>query len=334
METMKRRLLRYGRQQSLLYESARAAGLSAVEVREILDSEPAAFTVEFADAHQFCVFLSEQLLQLLTSGEAARIFDHHVNLNPPDQEAIEREKPEEILPWLEQRGYIDEVRELTRKQICAALLADFLHFIDEALECSVKGRLTVAFALLRKPLKENLLYLEWIVADPEDFFRRFEDDSHSLAIGKPLSVEKRLAIIRGAMERSPGRVWVAPESIYELRYDKHSPIGLEPTWQQAMHLITTAKGVATESRNFNFVFSNAESHESQWRQLYGVLPALLFYAIQIIEGLVGTFARPADEFANASVALRTVAGFILWLRSDVAAVDGVEHAESFSQVVR
>jgi hypothetical protein len=43
----------------------------------------------------------------------------------------------------------------------------------EALSCSRKEKLAVTFALLRKPLRENLLYLEWLLADPEELLTRF-----------------------------------------------------------------------------------------------------------------------------------------------------------------
>ena len=39
-----------------------------------------------------------------------------------------------------------------------------------------EGELTVAYALLRKPLKDNLFYLEWMLADLPDFLGVFRSD--------------------------------------------------------------------------------------------------------------------------------------------------------------
>ena len=36
----------------------------------------------------------------------------------------------------------------------------------------------------------------------------------------------------------------------------------------------------------NFIFSGADSKESQWKYLYTVLPYLLFYSIEVIQAVL------------------------------------------------
>ena len=45
--------------------------------------------------------------------------------------------------------------------------SSFMHFSLDALK---SNRMSVAYALLRKPLKENLFFLEWLLVDSDDFF--------------------------------------------------------------------------------------------------------------------------------------------------------------------
>lgn len=45
-----------------------------------------------------------------------------------------------------------------------------LYFVHEALKALEKRKFAVAFTLLRKPLKESLMFATWICADEEDFF--------------------------------------------------------------------------------------------------------------------------------------------------------------------
>jgi hypothetical protein len=54
-----------------------------------------------------------------------------------------------------------------------ALTSDFLHHVYEGLWCLEKRKIVVAFNVLRKPLKDNLTYLCWMLADPEDFYATY-----------------------------------------------------------------------------------------------------------------------------------------------------------------
>lgn len=224
------------------------------------------------------------------------------------------------------------VYEVTFKLICRALAFDFLEFVGEAVRTTIRGPLTVAIALLRKPLKENLFYLEWILADPEDFFKRFYGgDVEGLALSK-IAEKRKLEIIRGAMAKSPYAEWVEAEFIYELRFEKKSPISLEPSWQKANHLITTMGVLKTERENFNFIFSTPDARDTQWRGFYATVPILLFHALQIIETMIAQFAKRAAPGGDL-VPLRTLAAMLLWMKSKGCVLDVTDVARRFSSVV-
>ena len=219
-----------------------------------------------------------------------------------------------MLKWMEQNGYGTEVKLLYYKQICAALLSDFLHFVYEALQCSRKGKLTVTYALLRKPLKDNLFLLEWLLARPKDFLIRFEGETPKrFKMDSQISADEQVLIIGEAVALTSYGSAFPAEFLHELRFRKDSPIGMEPAWQKANHLVTSFRFLQTEACNFNFVFSDDDARRSQWEGLYLILPILLFHAVQVVEALFANFARRKDSALDL-IPLRTVAGLLLWMK--------------------
>ena len=267
-------------------------------------------------SHQFCFFIHDQLVQIISSGERDRIFN--VKIEFPDEELVKKIQEmtgEQLMDWLENNGYEHIVYEITFRQLCVALLSDLCHFVYEALDCSRKEKLTVTYALLRKPLQENLFYLEWLLADPESFLQKFHlDGIESLILSGrgAISPDKKKEIIKGAIKKTKYGEWIDSEFIYQLRYDKKVAFGMEQLWQKAIHLITSYRFLETEEKNINFVFSGPKAHKSQWDYLYSFLPILLFYTLQIMQALIGTFAIIQNEEEQNLIELRIIIGFLLW----------------------
>lgn len=273
---------------------------------------------EFEFSHWYSFFLHDQLVETLKSAEKANVFNSTIEFTDKSHgQAIEGLSGEQFILGLEENGYKEEVLVLYYKQLCAALLSDFLHFIYESLKSSRKGKLTVAYALLRKPLKENLFYMEWLLSRPGDFLERFEEENpNRFKLPHPdgQTESEHIAIIREALENTKTGLWMHPEFIHELRFKKNSPISLEPLWQKANHLVTTFKYMKTEECNLNFVFSNSDAHYSQWSEYYQFVPILLFHAVEVVEALLKRFARREDEETDI-MPLRTVAGMMLYLEN-------------------
>lgn len=283
---------------------------------------------EFEFSHLFSFFLHDQLVETLKSAENADVFNSIIHFKDESHvSVVEGMSGEDFILWLEKNGYKEEVLILYYKQLCAALLSDFLHFIYESLKCSRKGKLTVAYALLRKPLKENLFYMEWLLARPGDFLERFEKenpDRFGLPFSKEQTESEHIAIITEAVEKTATGKWIEPEMLHELRFKKNSPISLEPLWQKANHLVTTFKHMETEECNLNFIFSDSDAHYSQWSGYYQFVPILLFHTVEVVEALIKRFARRENAELDI-IPLRTVAGMMLYLEkppweSDMAGV--------------
>lgn len=264
-------------------------------------------------SHSFCFFLHDLIVQTLVEGEKADVFKVIIgDENGEFKRRAQGKYGPDLIHWMTQNGYQEEVLKLFHKQIFAGMLADFGHFVYEALNCSKKGKLTVTYALLRKPLKDNLLYLEWLLAEPKDLLAHFHQGNvNSLALDR--EPEKKKSIIEKAMKAIDGPYWGTADWIYELRYDKKSNSSFEATWQKAHHLITQAPAYKTEPANFNFIFSQPTAIESQWDFLYSFLPFLLLHSYGVIETIVKQFSVRANGKSDVTD-LRVLCGFLIWFK--------------------
>lgn len=74
---------------------------------------------------------------------------------------------------MEAIGHHDLAKRAQINTIIIGLVSDYLHHIYESLKCFEKRKFIVGFNLLRKPLKDNLLYLSWILGDEDSFYNEF-----------------------------------------------------------------------------------------------------------------------------------------------------------------
>jgi hypothetical protein len=236
---------------------------------------------KYKELHDLCFYLYDILVQVVVEGEKKKLFHTLYNIKKiSDFQAIKDN--EDILEWLYNNGYKDEFKSIVIKNVLIATISDYCHYIYEALKCSEKSKLAITYTLLRKPLKDNLLIFEWIIANRNEFVENFKNDANCYAIDK-IDLTKKKAFIENSVNQINYRQTFNPAFIYSLRYSKKDEYSLERLWNLANHLVTTYRYYKTESLNLNFIFSGADSKKSQWEYLYTVLPYLLFYSIEVIQ---------------------------------------------------
>lgn len=314
--------------------SAAEVGLTPAEVNQVLDSPPAAFPYQLAEAWQISDLLVRQLEATLAEVESAGLFDPPVKFRTKQHErAFRRLKQADRRAWLRDNEYRREVADLAYRSACRAIGLDLLEFANVALACTIRGPLTVGFALLRKPLKDDLFALEWILADPQDYFRRFfSGTAHDREV-RNLKEQRQTEIIRAAARTTRLGEWVQAETLWDLRFNKNSAAGLEPLWQKANHLVTTQGSLKTEPGTLNFVFSTDDERDEQWRAFYGVVPALFFHVTQVFDAALAAFARRAEP-GNTIQRIRTLAGMTLWMRSKGSRIDLSVQRKAFEGEIR
>ena len=112
-----------------------------------------------------------------------------------------------ILDFLDKSGRGDLERRAVVNHVCNALFSDMLHFIYEALRALEKRKFTVAFSLLRKPLKEGMLIIAQMCADEVAFFDKMKSDAKNLLNRRDLDKEGILtyggrAFVRGDISQN------------------------------------------------------------------------------------------------------------------------------------
>jgi hypothetical protein len=275
---------------------------------------------EYRFAHEYCFALHDELATFVQRIERERLTSVELKLRAEHSlDQVVHLGGEELSDWLEANAYSEIVGQMVFRACVHALLGDSCHYLYEALRCSEKAKLTVCFTLLRKPLRENLLYLEYLLYNPNKFLRAFWDHGpQHVAVETLLARGKGPTIIAGAMGQTIHKGLFDPHFLFQLRYDPTQPYSYDPLWTKATHLVTTKKSAATESKNLNFVFSDSEAHADQWDHLYATLPVLLFHMVDVVTSLL--LLMGADDPTTPDLVLRRDLGLVLWSR-DPARVD-------------
>lgn len=261
-------------------------------------------------AHDYAIFLHDLIVELLKSGREAGVFGVTLNLPPEERKHIQELQGERLYDWIEANMGRAVTAEMDFREVFSALTADFCQFILEGLRAAAKGKLTVAYALFRKPFKDNLFFLEWLLADRPDFLTRFQHNSpNSLDAGK-LTLEHRVRIVTDAAQLAdaPG---IDPKKLYDIRFDRKMEAGLAGSSDHAIHLVTTWNHNRTSPRNLNFIFSGPEAWETQWANIYWMVPYLLYYTSFVVDELFSAIAKIDDGYF-AQMWLRRAIGYELW----------------------
>ena len=257
-------------------------------LRDTKPTEGRRLPTKFDLAHAVAFFFHDQLTQLVVDLEAVGALSVRLDLKKGEAQEIADLEGEDLWAWLRNTGRQDVIDDLTYRQLTAAVVSDASHFLCESLIASGKGKTQVAYALLRKPLKENLLLLEWLAAAPEDFLSRFHGESIWPYTLNRLPENER----RGIIEKAAALVdlpELGEDFQWTLRYAKEYPNSLETLWTKATHLVTNVAASATEPGNLNFVFSTADAIDEQWEHYYRVVPLVLHYFVKIAEEVASRF---------------------------------------------
>lgn len=281
------------------------------------------------DDHAYAFFIHDATLAAWRHALANGLPSVTVPLiNAAEQETVNALTSEPLANWLKQHRPAAWT-EMVQRQMFAALAGDALHFLCESLRCSEKGKLTVAFALLRKPFRDNLIFLELLLGDPDRFTRVIADPRNEQRTVEYLTQDNRgKAIIAGAVKQLKHPAFDA-DFVWDLRYGKQAHYSLDPLWSKAIHLVTSHKSYATESHNMNFIFSSEENIESQWSGYYGLVPVLLFHFSEVVISLLRRFST-AELQLPFDIEFRRTFGFILWASRNHRRVAGFPDLAAFN----
>lgn len=258
-------------------------------------------------SHDLCVDMLYELTDILDKGQESGFYNVSLDIEEEAAKNI-RIFPSlsryNLFEWLENNGFNETVKEMTFISLVKGILFDLINFVYEALSCSERGKISITYALLRKPLRENLHYLEWILSDPkkfvDDFLSKEATEFNLSHVGDKKQVEP---VLEKVFARLPEIRVYDLNLIYDLRFNKDYDAGFERHWNQAIHLVTTKKKLATSPRNLNFIFAEETIDDLHkfWHHIYGWLPCLLMYTVDIAYSLMFIAARDLLDEENFSI---------------------------------
>jgi hypothetical protein len=249
---------------------------------------------KYKSAHQLCFILHDTMTQIIVSGEKSKAFITKVKLSEEEIESISDE--EHIIDWLKKNDRIDDKNKVISSTVLPAILSDMMHCIYEALSSASKGKMSVAYMLIRKPIQESLFILEEMLLDKNVFVSNLENDHSRLQpkiTGGVDGHEKRISAI---LETLNFNGILNPKYIAQLRYDKSSNDSFDGVCNKAMHLFTGHHSIKTEDSNINFIFSGVKGLPSQWKYFYSRLPYLLFYIYLVVEHVLDEIAPTSERY--------------------------------------
>jgi len=249
---------------------------------------------KYQNAHNLCFILHDIMTQIIVSGEKANAFTVEVNLSEEEKRSISDE--ENIIDWLKKNDRIEDKNKIISATVLPAILSDMMHCIYEALSSAYKGKMAVAYMLIRKPIQESLFVLEEMQLDKGAFVSNLENDMSRLQpkiTGGIDGHEKRISEVLDSLGFNGV---LDAKYIAQLRYDKRSDDSFDGVCNKAMHLFTSHHSIKTEDLNINFIFSGVKGLPSQWNYFYSRLPYLLFYIYLVVEHVLENIAPTSEQY--------------------------------------
>lgn len=247
-------------------------------------------------AHEFCFHLHDQMAALLVEMESTGANEVSVSLSDESERDL-LESSESVIDFLNSTGRSKVADRVILNTINMALFSDMLHFLYEALISLEKRKFTVAFSLMRKPLKEGFILASWICADEAEFLENLKLDPAKTFDQGEISPEKKISLIEGAKGKCKGSDFIASDQIYSIIYDRKNEYGLAPLFDKATHLVTRNPHIATEQLNINFIFKNPLDNDI-YDNIYADLAKILMFMNLIQIELYSRMGAVKEKYKN------------------------------------
>lgn len=131
------------------------------------------------------------------------------------------------MDWLVDNGYKDIAFRLTKSHVFFSLLRDFMFYMHESINCSERGKVTVAFSNSRKPIKDNLFYMCWLLVESDEFITKLMFEKPQLFdISSLYKKDKDFVVNIFSKALKLTKFPLEPNLLFEVIYDGNSPNSL------------------------------------------------------------------------------------------------------------
>ncbi len=195
------------------------------------------------------------------------------------------------------------------------LISDFLSFVSSALRCIENDQMVPAISLLRKPLTDNLAYLEMLALDPEGMVKQFQGGFRNIDNLRKTDdffpkIQKVIDIFTKELknhnlpfiEYTGKDIWnmryYRDKNLSKFKLDKNEEgfSNLPTLFEWATHLWTAHynagvnQDIRTETNSINMDdIMHIDCCKFYLRQIYGTLPILLYHMANLTDYLIKKF---------------------------------------------
>ncbi|MHA7582059.1 hypothetical protein ACX12E_16960 [Paenibacillus vandeheii] len=250
------------------------------------------------DSHDYLLYLYDVIADMIRKSDQNKLTSFKLQFDN-EETAHSFENEEDMFKWMDENGFHETSVKVFQSHVFFSLLTDFCYYLYESLSCAKRGKVTVAYTLLRKPIRDNLLYLEWLLDDCEEFYSAFlygsieQCDVANYKIFDKTRIQK---IVDSASKKTyMGEQLNNNNFLYTLRFNNKDVRGLQRIWNQSMHLITTSPNYSTNQGNLNFIFADDKIWSDYWNYYYLVMPQLITYSLEICEAIFTNISK-VNEF--------------------------------------
>lgn len=208
------------------------------------------------------------------------------------------------IDWLIENGYKEVAFESTKAHVFFSLLTDFIFYMHESFSCSERGKVTVAFSNSRKPIKDNLFYICWLLVDSEGLILKLMNDNPKTFDVSALDYEFKVEILNEAVKKVDFPL--DGKLLAEIIYDRKSPRGLSSIWDKTLHIITSNKRYPTSVGNLNFIFADEDVWNEHWETYYDKITHIMTFATEVSIALFEDVAQVDDNTKLLNKIMRSI----------------------------
>lgn len=265
-----------------------------------------------------CAIIYDQITDVFRFKDYENFRTHNIQFdNTFKKDEIESfESSEELIQYLIENNYWDDITGVFTKNIASAIISDLSHFIYEAIDAAKKCKVTVAFSLIRKPFTDELTILERLFNEPKLFIENFyiegdirKYDPSSNSTSNKLNHKE---LTQECISKLKYNTFLFSSMVHEIRYDKTISGAIQELTNKSIHIVTNNRNYKTEAKSLNFIF-DASSNVEQYLEIFYInTHYLLLYTSAIIDELYFKYLTNKEhDILRKSKALRRFFGMAL-----------------------
>ncbi|MFO1443259.1 hypothetical protein KDN24_08525 [Bacillus sp. Bva_UNVM-123] len=256
---------------------------------------------EFIPRHELLLYYNDIIVDILRKADEFNLSQTTFSVK---EDIKLPEKDEDLIDWMLDNGFENEAYSSLKAHLFFSLLRDFIFYMHESFDCSERGKVTVAYTICRKPIKDTLFYLCWLLVDGQELMNNLMKQNPREYDVSSISASRKKDILE-CSNKLVGNEF-EKDILYNLIYKRDCEYGLSSIWDQSIHLVTGNKNYPTEAGNLNFIFAYDEIWQEFWNIYYQKIPLIMNFAIEVIIKIFESILKPETSIITFNKYVREI----------------------------